>query len=101
MIRTYGQSACSLLPAVGAIFKINGDGNGYALLHHVQTNGVDGGWPVDSLVQGPDGTLYGTTLRGGSAAMARYIRSTRMGRTTGNCTNSTATLRKARRRLVR
>jgi uncharacterized repeat protein (TIGR03803 family) len=50
----------------GALFKINRDGSGYALLHSFMgTNGnpalPDGTSPNGGLVQGSDGSLYGTT----------------------------------------
>ena len=61
----YGTTVAGGTNGAGTLFKINGDGSNYTVLYHFKTNNVDGRWPEDSLVQGSDGTLYGTTLRGG------------------------------------
>jgi uncharacterized repeat protein (TIGR03803 family) len=47
----------------GTIFKMLADGTITAL--HSFAGDDDGGWPEAGLVQGPDGTLYGTTTGGG------------------------------------
>jgi uncharacterized repeat protein (TIGR03803 family) len=49
----------------GTVFQIGSDGTGYTLLRDLTP--IDGGVPLASLIQGPDGTLYGTTAYGGSA----------------------------------
>ncbi len=61
----YGTTMAGGTNRAGTIFKINGDGGGYTILYHFKTNDVDGRWPEDSLIQGSDGTLYGTTQSGG------------------------------------
>jgi uncharacterized repeat protein (TIGR03803 family) len=48
----------------GTVFKVNKDGNGFAVIKHFDT--VDGAFPVASLLKGSDGLLYGTTLIGGN-----------------------------------
>ncbi|HWI58823.1 MAG TPA: choice-of-anchor tandem repeat GloVer-containing protein, partial [Bacillota bacterium] len=52
---------------LGTVFKLNGDGSGYALVRSF-TGGTmgDGQNPHAGLAQGSDGTLYGTTYSGGS-----------------------------------
>src|SRR5438445_1368959 len=45
----------------GTVFRANKDGSGYQVLHHF--DGVGEGFPLDGLVQGSDGALYGTTRR--------------------------------------
>jgi uncharacterized repeat protein (TIGR03803 family) len=50
----------------GAVFKLNPDGSGYTLLHSFPGEPGDGRFPRSSLVEGRDGTLYGTTQNGGT-----------------------------------
>ena len=50
----------------GTLFRVNTDGTGYAILHHFGADEWDGRTPTDGVVQGPDGRLYGSTLRGGA-----------------------------------
>jgi uncharacterized repeat protein (TIGR03803 family) len=52
---------------VGTVFKVNGDGSGFTTLHAFSNTGGDGINPTSALVQGSDGTLYGSTIEGGSA----------------------------------
>jgi len=59
----YGTTVRGGTNGAGTIFKL--DGATYTTIYHFKTNGLDGGWPEDSLIQGGDGKLYGTTLRGG------------------------------------
>lgn len=61
----YGTTVTGGTNGVGTIFRIGSDGGSYSILYHFKTNDVDGRWPEDSLIQGGDGILYGTTLRGG------------------------------------
>jgi uncharacterized repeat protein (TIGR03803 family) len=48
----------------GSIFRINTSGTGYIILHPF-TGGAAGGNPAGSLIQAPDGFLYGMTQNGG------------------------------------
>src|SRR5438445_10572135 len=47
----------------GTVFKMSADGTITTL--HSFAGDDDGGWPEAGLVQGPDGTFYGTTTGGG------------------------------------
>jgi uncharacterized repeat protein (TIGR03803 family) len=49
----------------GTVFKINTNGSAYSVIYRF-TNSPDGANPYGGLVQGPDGSLYGTTTAGGS-----------------------------------
>jgi uncharacterized repeat protein (TIGR03803 family) len=49
----------------GTVFKINTDGTGYAELHSFSGTGVEGQSPRTPLVEASDGTLHGSTSRGG------------------------------------
>ena len=53
--------------AFGTVYKLNGDGSGFTALHAFSDTGGDGVTPMSALVQGSDGTLYGSTTEGGSA----------------------------------
>lgn len=55
----------------GTIFRINAAG-GLQTLHSF--NQTDGARPYASLTQGPEGSLYGTTLQGGSANLGTVFR---------------------------
>ena len=53
----------------GTIFKISPAGKFTTLYNFCsQTNCADGSSPAESLVQGTDGNIYGTTLQGGNSA---------------------------------
>jgi uncharacterized repeat protein (TIGR03803 family) len=49
----------------GSIFRINKDGNGYAVLHNFSYATNDGASSVAALLQASDGQLYGTAQYGG------------------------------------
>jgi uncharacterized repeat protein (TIGR03803 family) len=49
----------------GTVWRIATDGTGFSVLH--EFNGNDGENPEGTLIVGPDGYLYGTTLVGGSS----------------------------------
>jgi hypothetical protein len=55
---------------LGTVFKVTPDGQ-FALLHTFGAPYVDGSLPYGSLVEGPDGYLYGTTFEGGSSLRNR------------------------------
>jgi uncharacterized repeat protein (TIGR03803 family) len=62
----YGTAHDGGNTGAGALFRLNTDGSGYAVLHSFSTDGVDGQNPAGALVQATDGWLYGTTFSGGS-----------------------------------
>jgi uncharacterized repeat protein (TIGR03803 family) len=49
----------------GTVFKIDEDGSNFAVIHYFTGGTNDGSGPSASLVAGPSGALYGTTLWGG------------------------------------
>jgi uncharacterized repeat protein (TIGR03803 family) len=51
----------------GTVFQMTPDGSGFTVLHSFTGGTMDGANPKGGLLPGPDGTLYGTTLRGGDA----------------------------------
>ena len=69
----YGTSTSGGTNDAGALFKINVDGSGYQVLYgFYATNG--GAEPCAGLVQGADGTLFGTTSRGGTNGYGTIFR---------------------------
>ena len=64
----YGTTLQGGASAHGTIFKIDKTGSGFALLKSFACGSADGCSPLGPLVEGSDGSLYGTTFQGGSAA---------------------------------
>ncbi len=60
----------------GSVFRLNTDGTGYEKLRAFTGINGDGGNPLGALVQGPDGTLYGTTSAGGGSNFGTVFRIT-------------------------
>ena len=60
----YGTTFYGGMGSNGTVFKISADGSFSGL--YVFTGGDDGGNPEAGLVQGSDGTFYGTTFSGGT-----------------------------------
>ncbi len=62
-----GHPSGALYPTgSGTVFRVNKDGDGYAVLHRFPGTSGDGIAPWAGLVEGRDGALYGTTLEGGT-----------------------------------
>lgn len=61
----YGTTSDGGAYGFGTVFTLSANGSGYSILYSF-TNGSDGARPLSALVQGADGTLYGTTLDGGA-----------------------------------
>jgi uncharacterized repeat protein (TIGR03803 family) len=55
----------------GTLFKVNKDGSGYAILHSFSV--VSQGSSPNSLVEGSEGALYGTTSLGGGSSNAGVL----------------------------
>ena len=68
----YGTTAQGGTNAGGTIFKLSTDGNTFSNLYNFSTN--DGVNPLGGLVQGPDGTLYGTAENGGTNGSGMVFR---------------------------
>ena len=61
----YGTTTLGGSDDAGTIFKLNGDGGGYALVYSFRTAANDPQQPSGSLVESSDGSLYGVTTAGG------------------------------------
>src|SRR5262249_30918110 len=59
---------------IGTVFKIAPDGSGLTILHSFTNAPTDGRNPAAGLIQGPDGTLYGTTVSGGTNSAGTIFR---------------------------
>jgi len=66
--RLYGTTVYGGASGTGTVFAINPDGADFTMLYSFM-GGNDGNYPQDSLLQGTDGRLYGTTLYGGTSGM--------------------------------
>ena len=71
----YGTTAClngctSDNGGGGEVFKVNTSGNNFTVLHTF--SGSDGWSPVAPLIQGSDGSFYGTTWAGGDLTCGTY-----------------------------
>jgi uncharacterized repeat protein (TIGR03803 family) len=62
--RLYGTTSKGGTNGFGVVFGLNVDGTGFTNLHNFAES--DGKNPQGGLVQGPDGTLYGTAQNGGA-----------------------------------
>jgi uncharacterized repeat protein (TIGR03803 family) len=62
--RLYGTTWLGGTAGIGILYAVNPDGTGFTTLYSF-TGGNDGAYPSDSLMQGADGQLYGTSPRGG------------------------------------
>ena len=60
----------------GIIYKVGTNGLNYSVLHQFSTNDVEGRTPFGGLVQGSDGTLYGTAYGGESYTGTRKVEGT-------------------------
>ena len=52
---------------LGTVFRMNQNGSGYVVLYNFTGATGDAGSPAAGLIEGGDGSLYGTTWAGGSA----------------------------------
>lgn len=59
----YGTTYQSYSSYYGSVFKVNTDGSGFDTLH--EFNYSNGAYPYAGVIQGSNGTLYGTTYHGG------------------------------------
>jgi uncharacterized repeat protein (TIGR03803 family) len=57
----------------GGVFALGKDGSGYTVLYAFGSNPSDGNYSLSALVQGSDGTLYGTTTLGGAYAALNQL----------------------------
>ncbi|MBI4659958.1 MAG: hypothetical protein HY735_14045 [Verrucomicrobia bacterium] len=62
----YGTTRQGGDTGLGTVFKLNPDGSGFTILRNF--NSSDGNYPAAGLLQGPDGSLYGTAPNGGTTS---------------------------------
>jgi uncharacterized repeat protein (TIGR03803 family) len=61
----YGVTLTDYPTGSGAVYKVNTDGSGFAVVTDWDSAGNPGFFPAHALVQGNDGALYGNTTEGG------------------------------------
>jgi uncharacterized repeat protein (TIGR03803 family) len=75
----YGTASTGGAYGAGTVFKVTTAGV-QSIVHSFGANGAgDGLLPSGNLLQGPDGTLYGTTLSGGSSGSGTVFKITAQG----------------------
>jgi len=70
----YGATFFGGTNDAGAVFKLNSDGTGYAVLRSLTGANGDGKNPDAALMQAGNGVLYGTTYSGGSNAVGTVFK---------------------------
>jgi uncharacterized repeat protein (TIGR03803 family) len=70
----YGTTEYGGNDNVGVVFRLNTNGQDYAVLYHFGSNAADGRYPGASLVQASDGGLFGTTKFGGAHNLGTVFR---------------------------
>jgi uncharacterized repeat protein (TIGR03803 family) len=73
----YGTTAGDRVSRFGTVFRISASGAFTNL--HTFTGGTDGGIPLAGLVQGTDGSFYGTTSNGGASGSGTVYKITSSG----------------------
>ena len=74
----YGTTLGGGTNSQGTVFKLNGDGSGYQILHNFTGLGGDGAQP-GALLEASDGWLYGVTAAGGSTSAGTLFKMTTEG----------------------
>ena len=62
--RLYGATRRGGTTDSGTVFRINTNGTGFTIVRSFTTNANDGAYPLNSVIEGSDGRLYGRTLSG-------------------------------------
>lgn len=63
----YGSTIAGGTAGYGTLFRINKDGSGHTILRSFANGSTEGNAPAASLLEGPNGLLYGTNYSGGTA----------------------------------
>ena len=64
--RIYGATRKGGAHDAGVVFSLHTNGTDYTILRHFTTNVNEGAYPMNSVIQGSDGRLYGRTISGGT-----------------------------------
>ncbi|TAL03363.1 MAG: hypothetical protein EPO07_06360 [Verrucomicrobia bacterium] len=65
--KLYGATRAGGTNGNGTIFRLNPDGSDFTLLYCFDTNLNNGAFPLNSVIEGSDGKLYGRTCSGGTS----------------------------------
>jgi uncharacterized repeat protein (TIGR03803 family) len=63
--KLYGATRHGGTNDAGVIFSLNTNGTEFTIVRHFTTNTTDGAYPLNGVIEGDDGRLYGRTLAGG------------------------------------
>lgn len=75
LMKLYGTTENGGNANFGTLFRIDTDGSHHEVLHHFAGAAAnDGANPATALAQAPNGTLYGTTLQGGTTSQGTLFR---------------------------
>jgi uncharacterized repeat protein (TIGR03803 family) len=75
----YGAASEGGQFANGVIYRIEKAGSNYSVIHHFSAAANEGAFPTSGLVEGPDGSLYGTTQLGSFFDLGSVFRLNRDG----------------------
>ena len=64
--RLYGATRHGGTTDAGIVFSLSTNGTGFTIVRSFTTNANDGAYPLNSVIEGSDGRLYGRTLSGGA-----------------------------------
>ena len=64
--KLYGATRRGGAQDVGVVFSLGTNGTGFTIVRSFTTNANDGAYPLNTVIQGSDGRLYGRTLSGGT-----------------------------------
>jgi uncharacterized repeat protein (TIGR03803 family) len=62
----YGATRHGGTVDAGIVFSLNTNGTGFTIIRSFTTNANDGAYPLNTVIQGADGRLYGRTISGGT-----------------------------------
>lgn len=70
----YGTTPAGGASGVGTLFRMNRTGGAYTVLYTFTGTAASGANPYGGLIQGSNGTLYGTTANGGTSNLGTIFR---------------------------
>lgn len=62
----YGATRAGGANDAGTVFRLNKSGTGFSIVRSFTTNANEGAFPLNSVIEGRDGRLYGRTCSGGT-----------------------------------
>ena len=75
----YGTTCYRATNSYGTVFQVSKVGSNYTVLHNFTGANLDGWSPLSALMEGADGSLYGTTTNGGLEGQGTVFKLSRDG----------------------